>query len=306
MQHTPDRETLKGISYGVAAYAFWGFVAVYFKFVDRVAPLEILAHRIIWSVVVLSILITLLHRWRAIAAVLATKRSLLYLLISTLLIAVNWFVFIWAVTHSRLVEASMGYFINPLVNVLLGFLFLRERLTRTEWASIALAAIAVTWLTVAAGVFPWISLILAASFGLYGLVRKLAGVASIEGLAIETTMLFPVAIAYLIYRQQAGTLSFLHDSTGLDLLLLAAGPLTTLPLLWFAAAVSRLRLATVGLLQYIAPTIQFLFAVVVYSEPFGRNRFVAFALIWVAIAIYSVDNFRNRGRRVVVMTRQGT
>lgn len=299
MSHTPDRETLKGVLFGIAAYGWWGFVAAYFKFVDVVAPLEILAHRIIWSVVVLLALVTFLRRWRSIAAIFRARRPLLFLLASTVLIAINWFVFIWAVTHSRMVEASLGYFVNPLVNVVLGFLFLREKLRRVEWSSVAIAAVAVVWLTAAAGVFPWISLILACSFGLYGLVRKLAGVPSIDGLTVETVILLPIAFIYLLQREVAGTLAFLHLSPGLDLLLLAAGPLTALPLLWFAAAVQRLRLATVGLLQYIAPTIQFLLAILVYSEPFGRNRFVAFLLIWIAIAVYSFDNFRHRPRRIV-------
>lgn len=300
MQQDDARAALKGVLFGVAAYGWWGFVAAYFKLVQAVDPLEILAHRIVWSVAVLLLLITALHRWKAIAAVFASRGALTYLFASTILIAVNWYVFIWAVTHSRLVEASLGYFINPLVSVLLGFLFVGERLRQGEWVSVALAAVAVAWLTLTAGLFPWISLVLAVSFGLYGLVRKLAGVTSIEGLAIETVLLLPVAVGYLLWREEAGVLAFTHGPLALDLLLIAAGPLTALPLLWFAAAVRRLRLATIGLLQYIAPTIQFLLAVVVYGEPFGSRRVVAFVLIWTAITIYSADNLRHRGRRVVV------
>jgi chloramphenicol-sensitive protein RarD len=294
MTDPPRKETLAGILYGVAAYGSWGFLAVYFKWVDVVSPLEILAHRIIWSVAVLAVLITVSRGWPAMRRIATQRRSLLFLLVTTCLIANNWYIFIWAVTRDRMVEASLGYFMNPLVNVLLGYFFLREQLRRWEWVSVAIAGLAVAWLVLAAGVFPWISLTLAVSFGLYGLLRKIAGVASIGGLTIETTFLLPFAVAYLMLRAQQGTIAFGNVSAGLDLLLLAAGPFTALPLLWFASAVRRLRLATVGLLQYIAPTIQFTLAVAVYREPFDRTRLVAFALIWVAIAIYSADNFRKR------------
>lgn len=282
-----------GVMFGVAAYAWWGIVAIYFKFVREVAPLEILAHRVIWSLAMLLLLVTFSRRWLSIGAVLRSRRSLLFLLASTLLIAVNWFVFIWAITRNHMVDASLGYFMNPLFSVVLGFVFLRERLGKVELASVALAAVAVIWLTVSAGVFPWIAVALALSFGTYGLVRKLAGVASMEGLTIETAILLPVALAYLAYRANAGILSFTNGSNALDLLLLAAGPITALPLLWFASAVRRLRLATVGLLQYISPSIQFTLAVLVYHEPLG-TRLPAFILIWTAIAIYTADNLRRR------------
>lgn len=294
MTEADRKETAAGLLYGLAAYGSWGFLAVYFKWIDVVSPLEILAHRIVWSVAVLVLLITVSRGWPAMRAIVSQRRSLLFLLATTCLIAANWYIFIWAVTRDHMVEASLGYFINPLVNVLLGFFFLRESLRKWEWVSVAIAGAAVAWLALAAGVFPWISLALALSFGSYGLLRKIAGVASIGGLAIETAILFPLAIVYLGVRSREGTLAFGNVSTSLDLLLLAAGPLTALPLLWFASAVRRLRLATVGLLQYISPTIQFTLAVTVYREPFDSRRMVAFALIWVAIAVYSVDNFRKR------------
>ncbi|HUP64894.1 MAG TPA: EamA family transporter RarD [Thermoanaerobaculia bacterium] len=285
-----------GVLFGLAAYGWWGFAAVYFKLVDAVLPLEILAHRIIWSVVVLLLIIAASGRWKAMTRLLGAPASLALLSLSTLLIALNWYVFIWAITHSRIVEASLGYFINPMVNVLLGFLVLHERLRLWEWISVALAAAAVTWLTISAGVIPWISLTLAISFALYGLIRKLAGVGAIEGLTVETVILLPLAAGYLAWRAEAGALAFGAGSTRIDLLLVAAGPVTALPLLWFAAAVRRLRLATIGLLQYLAPTIQFALAVTVYGEPFSARRMVAFVLIWIALAIYSADNFRNRER----------
>ncbi|HVR42642.1 MAG TPA: EamA family transporter RarD [Thermoanaerobaculia bacterium] len=296
----PPPGALSGVLYGVAAYGWWGFVAIYFKLVAAVDPLEVLAHRIVWSVAVLLIMIAALGRWRSIAAVLRSGRALLWLAASTVLIAVNWYVFIWAVSHGRIVEASLGYFINPLVSVLLGFFFLGERLRRGEWVGVGLAALGVGWLTFGAGVFPSISLLLAFSFGGYGLVRKLAGVGPIEGLTIETALLLPLAAGWLLWRAHDGTAAFGEVSVGLDLLLLASGPVTALPLLWFAAAVRRLRLATIGLLQYIAPTIQFILAVAVYGEPFGGPRLVAFALIWIAIAIYSADNVRARRGRLAL------
>jgi chloramphenicol-sensitive protein RarD len=294
MTDAPRRDTPSGLLYGVAAYAWWGFVAVYFKLVRSVAPLEILAHRIIWSVAILLVMVTVARRWNAVRRVVTSRRLLGALAASTALIAVNWFVFIWAITRDHMVDASLGYFINPLVNVLLGFLVLRERLRRWEWVSVAIAATAVIWLTVGAGVFPWISLTLAFSFALYGLVRRLAGVASIEGLTIETAILLPLAVGYLVHRASAGTIAFNSRGVWFDLLLVAAGPITALPLLWFAAAVQRLRFATVGLLQYISPTLQFFFAVAVFHEPFDSGRLVAFVMIWIAIVIYSVDNFRYR------------
>lgn len=280
-------ETRAGLAFGVGAYVFWGVVAIYFRFVRSVAPLEILAHRIVWSVVVLVLIVAISRRWMLLHGAVRVPRSLGLLFVSSILIAVNWLVFIYAVTTDHLVDASLGYFLNPLVNVLLGFLVLHEKLRRIEWVSVGIAAVGVTWLIAGAGVFPWISLVLAITFALYGLTRKVAGVTSIEALTIETAILLPVAGAYLVYRAAQGTLAFAHTSTALDLLLIAAGPLTAIPLLLFASAVRRLRLATVGLLQYISPTIQFVLAVAIFREPFGKERLIAFAIIWTAIAIYA-------------------
>ena len=286
-------ERRAGLAFGVGAYAFWGVVAIYFKFIRAVSPLEILAHRIVWSVVTLIIIIAVGRRWTLLRDAI-TLRNAGLLSISSLLIAANWLVFIFAVTTDRLVDASLGYFLNPLINVLLGFLVLRETLRPLEWLSVAVAAAGVAALIGGAGIFPWISLVLAITFALYGLTRKLAGVTSVEALTIETAVLLPIAAAYLVHRWSSGTMLFAHRSTSLDLLLLAAGPLTAIPLLLFAAAVRRLRLATVGLLQYISPTIQFVLAVAVFKEPFGRERLLAFALIWVAVGIYAVSNWRER------------
>jgi len=286
----PPRDSLRGLLFGLAAYGWWGFAAIYFKMVGSVPPLEILAHRIVWSIIILLVLITALRRWPEATAVLRNRRAVLLLTASTLLIAVNWYTFIWAVTSNHMLDASLGYFINPLVSVVFGYAFFGERLRIWERVAVGLAAIAVIWLTLAAGVVPWIALILAVSFGLYGLVRKLAGVPSIEGLAVETAILLPVAVAYLLWRTHDGPTAF-GQSMQMNLLLVAAGPVTALPLLWFATAVRELRLATVGLLQYIAPSLQFVLAVAVYHEPFGGSRLIAFVLIWIAVAIYSISNF---------------
>lgn len=293
---TRGDDSLPGVLYGVAAYGWWGFAAIYFKAVKSVPPLEILAHRVVWSLVMLALLLTLLRRWSAVATLIRARRPLMWLAASTVLIATNWYTFIWAITRNQMLDASLGYFINPLVSVLLGYLFFAERLRRLELVSIAIAAVAVAWLTLTAGVFPWIAIVLAVTFGLYGLARKKAHASSIEGLTIETALLMPIAIGYLAFLAARGALAF-GDSTTIDVLLVAAGPVTALPLLWFASAVRRLRLATIGLLQYIAPTLQFVLAVAVYDEPFGGARMIAFILIWLAVLLYTADNLRRIGWR---------
>ncbi len=292
-----EKSSLEGLIYGIAAYTWWGFAAIYFKLLSSVSPLEILAHRIVWAFVILVALVTIRRLWPAMRAIVDNPRTLLLLSFSTVLIAVNWYVYIWAVTNSRMVEAGLGYFMNPLVSVLLGALFLKERLRAPEWISVGLAGGAVLWLTLSAGVFPWISLVLAFSFALYGLLRKLAAPGAVEGLTIETALLLPIALGYLLLEWRRGLLHFGNDTLALDLLLMAGGAVTAIPLLWFAAAVKRLRLVTIGLLQYIAPTIQVILAVLVYGEPFAFERKVAFTLIWVAILLYSGDNLRRQSAR---------
>lgn len=291
----PDRRIdTSGLAYAVAAYGAWGFLALYFKAIRTVAPLEILSHRIIWSVAMLLVLATALRRWDPIAQTLRNRGTLLLLCGSTLLIAANWFLFIWSVTTGHVLEASLGYFINPLVSVLLGRMFLGEHLRRVEWASVAIAGLAVLWLSVSVGVIPYLSLLLALTFGFYGLVRKRAHVPSIDGLFVETIFLMPFALAYLVWRAHLGDIAFGTRSRELDLLLVAAGPITAIPLIWFASAVRRLRLAMIGILQYISPTLQFLLAVAMFHEPFDHRRLVAFVFIWVAVAIFTADNVRRR------------
>jgi chloramphenicol-sensitive protein RarD len=299
-----ERTTRTGLLYGIAAYLWWGFVVFYFKAVANVPPLEVLAHRVVWSVVLLGVLLGLRGRWREGLRALRDRRSVIALLFTTVLIAGNWYTFIWAVSHDRVVEASLGYYINPLVNVLLGFVFLRERLRRAQWIAVALATVAVVLLSARMGSVPVISLVLAFSFGLYGLLRKTMKVDGLVGLTVETTLLLPVAVGYLLWLEKQGALVFGHAEVSTQLLLVAAGAVTALPLLWFANAARRLELATVGLLQYIAPSLQFLSAVLVFGEPFGRVQLVSFVLIWAALALYTTDMVRRARRQLATPSRR--
>lgn len=287
----------RGLLYAVLAYGWWGLIALYFKAVSSVPPLEVLAHRVVWSAAFVALLLTGLGRWPAVAGALRSRRQAAWLGASSLLIGLNWFVFIWAVTAGRLLEASLGYFVNPLVSVLLGHLFLRERLRPLEWASVALAAAAVAWLVLGLGTVPVVALVLAVTFGLYGFARKSGAAAPLEGLGIETFLLLLPALAYLGHRAAGGVLALGSRSPAFDALIVASGPVTALPLLWFAAAVRRLRLTSMGLLQYLSPTLQFLLAVLAFREPFDRGRLLAFALIWLALVLFGLDNARAAARR---------
>jgi chloramphenicol-sensitive protein RarD len=283
------RSARAGVLYAVAAYGAWGVFPVYFKAVRHVPALEVLAHRVLWSVAFLLVLLALGRNWAALAAALRRRRTMARLGVTTGLIAGNWLLFIWAVAHDHLLEASLGYFINPLLNVVLGMVFLRERLNRRQAASVLLAAAGVTYLTLALRAVPAIALLLALSFGLYGLLRKTAAVDPLIGLTVETALLAPAAAVWLVVQMVAGRAVFGSAGPGMNLLLLSAGVLTATPLLWFAAAARRLRFATLGFLQYLSPTGQFLLAVGLYGEPFTRPHALAFGLIWTGLAVYSAD-----------------
>jgi chloramphenicol-sensitive protein RarD len=287
-----ERIDLRGLLLGVGAYGFWGFVPLYFKAIREVPPLEVLAHRVVWSVVTVAVLVAATGRYPALVDAARRPGHLPRLALSSVLVASNWLLFIWAVTSGRILESSLGYYINPIVNVALGHLVLHEQLDAVEWAAVGLAASAVLWLTLSLGVFPVLPLALALTFGAYGLVRKRVGVGSLEGLALETLILLPLAAGFLAFRAAQGTLAFGSGSGTRDVLLLLAGPITTIPLLLFTGAVRRLRLATVGLLQYISPSLQLLLAVFVYGERLGGPRVVAFVLIWCALALYALHNAR--------------
>ena len=275
-----------GFAYAVAAFVFWGFVPVYFKAVRHVAPLEVLAHRIVWSVPLVAVLITLSRGWGALAVVVRSPRILRMLFASAVLVAINWLTFITAIGAGKILETSLGYYINPLVSVVLGVVFLGERLRRWQTVAVGLAAGGTAILAFGLGRPPWVALILAFSFGFYGLLRKIAGVGALGGLLIETTLLFPVALAYLVHRSLTGQSAFGSDAPGTSALLIFAGVVTAVPLIWFAAAARRLPYATVGIVQYLAPSLSFALATVVYGEPFTRIHAWTFACIWAAVALF--------------------
>jgi chloramphenicol-sensitive protein RarD len=281
-----------GLLYGVLAYLIWGFFPVYFKAFGSVPPLQIVSHRIAWSVVFLLLLSLRPGRWGAIRTALSDRRSLLILVTTALLIATNWLVFIIAVGHAQVLQSSLGYFITPFVSVLLGLLFLKEQLRRLQLVALSLAAIGVITLTVRYGGIPWTALILATTFGSYGLLRKVVKADALAGLTVETILLAPLACGFLLYAAWRGEGAFLFSGLTVDLLLVSAGVVTAVPLLLFAAAARRLRLATIGFLQYITPTMHFLLAVIVYGEPFTSAHLASFLCIWAGLVVYSWDAWR--------------
>jgi chloramphenicol-sensitive protein RarD len=279
------------MSYGAAAaalaYCLWGIFPLYIKQVASVSPLEIVAHRSVWCLVFMLVLLAVLKRFAWLRDALRQPRTLAVFAASALLLSANWLIYVWAVNNGRVLDASLGYFINPLFNVLLGYLVLKERPRAGQWAAVALAALGVLWLTLGAGQLPWVALVLAASFGLYGLLRKTAPLGAIEGLTLETLVLAPLMAALMAWFIFSGTGRFTHGGAVLDAWLLLAGPFTAVPLLLFAYGARRVTLATLGLLQYLGPSIQFLLGVYVYHEPFEPARFVGFGLIWAALVVYS-------------------
>lgn len=281
----------KGIGYAVGAYVLWGLLPIYWKWLHTVAALQVISHRVTWSVLTLAVLISLTRQWPAFRAALRQPRVLRVYLAASLLIGANWLVYIWAVGQGYIVETSLGYFINPLVSVLLGVIFLRERLRLGQWVPIGLATAGVLYLTFTYGSLPWIALTLAFTFAVYGLVKKTAPLSSVFGLTLETGLLLPAAVVYLSVMAWRGEGAFLKDGTVTTLLLAGAGLVTTVPLLLFAAAARRIPLSSVGILQYIAPTMQFLIGVYLYGEPFTAHQFVGFALVWAGLIIFGVEGF---------------
>ena len=280
-----------GMAAATAAFIFWGFLPIYFKWLGTVPALELIAHRILWAVPVLIVFLLIRdgrHFWRRMVL---PRKIILTLMLSGLLVGFNWLLFVWAVTHDRVLATSLGYFINPLVNVVLGFAFLHERLTRIQSLAVAIAAAGTIYLTWYLGGAPWIALALAVTFGLYGLVRKKLGVEPMIGLLWETLLLITPALVYFAWALFAGSLQFMYHSVQLDLLLLMAGLVTVLPLIWFNLAVQNLSLTNLGFFQYLTPSISFALAVFVYHEPFTRGHAVAFSCIWLALCMVSVESF---------------
>jgi chloramphenicol-sensitive protein RarD len=287
---TDSSTTRAGLLYGVGAYLIWGFLPLFFKLLGEVPAAQVLAHRVIWSALLLLVLVVALRRLSAIRQA-TTWRVLGLLTISAALIAVNWLVYIWAVNSAHVLEASLGYFINPLVNVALGAAVLRERIRPVQGAAVALAATGVLAMALGGGAL-WVSLTLALSFGTYGLIRKVVAIDALGGLFVETMILAPFALATLAYVGSSGEAAW-GRATDVELLLVASGVVTALPLLLFASAARRLRYGTLGLLQYMAPSMAFLLAVFVFGEPLRPVHFVTFGLIWIGCALYAWDSLRG-------------
>lgn len=284
---------LAGLGFGLLAYLMWGFFPLYFRLLSHVSLMDVLSHRATWACLFVGLLLTLRRQWGKVRAVFGTPRRLALLALAALLIASNWLAFLWAVANQQVVASSLGYFLTPLVNVLLGLVVLGERLNRLEWVSVGLALAAISNEVVALGALPWISLLLAGTFGCYGLVRKQVPVDAISGLWLETLAMLPVCLLYALWQAHAGHRVFGgHDAVTLALLV-GAGILTALPLMAFAAATRRLDLATVGMLMYINPTLQFLTAIWVFSEPLQPARVVTFTLIWAGLFVFSWSAWRK-------------
>lgn len=286
-----------GVFYALLAFVTWGLFPLYFKQLASVSALEIVLHRSVWSLLCIVLILVALRRFGWMREIAREPRRIGAFGLSALLIAGNWFLYALAIQQAQVVEASLGYFINPLVSVMLGVLVLGERLRRLQWAAVALAAAGVAWLTFASGRLPWIALALALLFGLYGLVRKTASLGALEGLALETLLLAPLVLPWLAWWTFANNGAMARGDTHINLWLLLGGPLTALPLLLFAAAARRLPLATIGVLQYISPTIQFGLGVWAFGEPFDMKRLAGFGLIWAALALYSADAIGRLGKR---------
>jgi len=288
--------TRRGVWLAVGAYALWGVLPVYWKAVQSVPAPEILAHRILWSFAFLAGLVAWRRAGSSLRAALSPRTLRIYGLAAALL-SVNWLTYIWAVNAGRIVETSLGYFINPLVSVALAVVFLRERLRRLQGLCVALAATGVAYLTWQHGALPWVALLLAGSFALYGLLKKTAPLPALQGLTLETALLWLPALAFLLWSEAHGQAAFGHTGSRVTLLLVFTGVVTALPLLLFAAAARKVSLTTLGLLQYLAPSCQLLIGVLVYGEPFGRTRVLGFGLIWAALALYSAEGLW-RARRL--------
>ncbi|MFV8572069.1 EamA family transporter RarD [Marinobacter sp. SBS5] len=288
-------ETSKGVAYGLAAYTMWGSFPLYFALFEGIPAWEVLIHRVVWSCVFLAVVISLLKRWSPVKVALRYPKRLGFVLGCAIFIALNWGIYIYAVETRQVMQASLGYFLTPLVNVAMGMLILGERISRLQLVAVVLAAVAIVYQIVLLGVLPWITLALAFSFGTYGLMRKKVDLDGLSGLFVETLLLLPLGLLALAWLSAQG-MSHLTDSASSALLLMSSGIVTAIPLLAFAGAARRLRLSTVGFLMYINPTLQFLIAMYVFHEPLGTEKLISFVMIWVALAIYSWSAWNGRAR----------
>ncbi|ABM02569.1 RarD protein, DMT superfamily transporter [Psychromonas ingrahamii 37] len=283
-------QTQLGIVYALSAYLLWGINPIFFKYLGFIPVYEILAHRVIWSVVFIAIVITFLGGWGKALSILKTPKNILFLTCTSLLISVNWSVFIWAINNGRMLEASLGYFINPLINVVLGLVFLNEALSRVKWIAVSLALIGVLIQVVQVGSLPWVSLVLPISFGFYGLLRKKIKIEALIGLFFETLLVLPVALYYLFFVANGENVNMLNNNWSLNLWLMFTGIATAMPLFFFAQAALRLKLSTLGFFQYLAPSMMFLMAVFIYGEVLSLARIITFIFIWAGILLFAGEN----------------
>jgi chloramphenicol-sensitive protein RarD len=287
----------KGILYAIGAYTLWGFLPLFWKILEEVPPFQILCHRISWSLIFLLFIQLIWRNFSWLKSAFKNKTTVITFLTTSILLSINWFTYIWAVNNERTIEASLGYFINPLFCVILGVVFLKERPDKWSWFAIILAFIGIGYTIIMFGSIPWIALILAVTFGIYGLLRKQAVLNSLQGLSFETLLLFLPSTAFLIYFEIKGVGSFGHISFSKNIYLSLAGIATSIPLLLFAAAARQIELTSLGILQYIAPTMQFLIGLLIFKEEFSRNSFIGFSFVWLALIIYTVNNIIKYRRK---------
>jgi len=290
---TSQKESLSGVVYASSAFLIWGLSPAYWKVLRHIPAFEIIMHRVIWSFLFLMVVLVFQGHWNEFTAAVKKSRNFMILLPTTLLLGINWFIYIWAVNHDHVLQASLGYFINPLINVLLGMVFLKERLRRLQTVSLTLAGAAVLYLTFRYGDFPWIALSLAFAFGFYGLIRKVAPISPLIGLSVEMLFLSGPALAYILFLNSKGVGALFHISIKIDFFLMGTAFLTAFPLLLFITGTRRLNLSTVGFLQYITPSGMFILGAFLYNEPLSTAQLIAFVLIWTALFIYSTDAARH-------------
>lgn len=291
-------DSRRGLIFGASAYTLWGTFPLYWTLLEPGGAIEILAHRIVWSVLTMAVILVLARRVAHVRALLRDRRRLLLISCAAVVISVNWGGYIWGVNNGRVVETSLGYFINPLVTVLMGVLILGERLRRLQWVAMAIALVAVVVLTLDYGRPPWVALLLAFSFGTYGLLKKQAGVGAVESITVETMVLAPFAAAYIAWLVRAGESNFGTHGVGHALLLTTTGIITAVPLMFFGAAAIRVSMVSLGLLQYLAPTIQFALGLLVFHEDMPASRWIGFGLVWIALVIFTVEAVNHRRRQL--------
>jgi chloramphenicol-sensitive protein RarD len=294
-----DDQARAGAIAAICAFVFWGMAPVYWKQVAHVPAFEVLCHRVLWSLFFVGLMLSLRSGWSTFKAIFSSKKTMLLLTLSGLIVGGNWGLYIWAVNHDMVLQTSLGYYVTPLVSMMLGVVVFKDKIRPIQLCSVFLAVAGVGVQLVIVGELPWVSLVLAFSFGLYGLLRKLANVESMAGLMFETVLLIPFVFFYLGSLELQGTASFLHVDRMTDMYLIGAGIITSLPLMWFAFAACRLRLTTLGLIQYIAPSLAFMQGIFLFNEPFTMGHMLSFMFIWSAIALYSGESWLQRSRKLL-------